>query len=102
MIKDPFKKAIADTFASLPDLDLGEMGQYGQVAFLLRSNTNPHSPPTGIIVYNVERVKRTKDTAIIWAIEVVWRIGKGILPNFPYKARLKQHGNMKLISDKLD
>jgi hypothetical protein len=102
MIKDPFRQAISDTFESLPNLPLESLSHYGQVAFLLRSNTNPHSPPTGLIVYNVELVKRTKDTAILWPIEVVWRKGKGILPNFPYKARIKKHGNLKLISDKLN
>lgn len=102
MIKDEFRRALDETFKSLPSLPIESEWRYGQVAFTLRSNTNPRSPITGVIVYNVEKIKQTPKTTIIWAIEVVWRKGKGYLPNFPYKVRLRKHGNAKLISKEMN
>lgn len=102
MIKDEFRRALDNTFKALPDLPIAGDWHYGQVAFALRVNTNPRSPISGIIVYNVEKVKQTPKCVSVWAIEVVWRKGKGYLPNFPYRIRLEKHGNLKLISTKLN
>lgn len=102
MIKDEFRRALDQTYKALPDLPIGGDWHHGQVAFALRSNTNPRSPISGIIVYNVEKVKQTPKCVSVWAIEAVWRKGKGYLPNFPYRIRKGKHGNLKLISTKLN
>ena len=102
MIKDEFRRALDQTYKALPDLPFKGDWHYGQVAFALKSNTNPRSPITGIIVYNCEKIKQTPRTTVVWGISVVWRKGKGYLPNFPYKVYLNRHGNAKLISTKLN
>ena len=102
MIKDEFRRALDKTFNALPSLPIESEWQYGQVAFALRTNTNPRSPIMGIIVYNCEKVKQTPRSAIVWAMDVVWRKGKGYLPNFPYRVRFSQRGNVKLISKTLN
>lgn len=102
MIKDKFRRALDETYRSLPSLPIESEWRYGQIAFALRSNTNPRSPITGIIVYNVEKIKQTPRSAIVWAIEQVWKKGSGYLPNFPYKIRLQKHGNAKLIAKELN
>ena len=102
MIKDEFRRALDGTFNSLPSLPVESEWQYGQLAFALRSNTNPRSPITGVIVYNCEKVKQTPRSAIVWAIEQVWKKGSGYLPNFPYRIILDKHSNVKLISKELN
>ncbi len=102
MIRDEFRRALSEMFDSLPDLPIESEWQYGQIAFALRSNTNPRSPITGVIVYNCEKVKQTPRSAIVWAVELVWKRGSGYLPNFPHRILLKKHSNLKLISKELN
>lgn len=99
---DRYKQALYDTWASLPDLDLASDWRYGQVAIGLRPTTNPHSPLSGVAVYNVEKMLQTPKTVTIWAIETVWQKGKGYPPIFPYRVLLSKHGNLKLIAKTLD
>lgn len=94
--KDGRKQAIYDTYSSLPSLPLQSEWEYGQMAFPLQSNHNQRSPMSGVAVYDVEKVKATPKSIIVWAIRKVWQEGEGIEPKFPYRIT-KQTSKLKLI-----
>lgn len=90
-IRDKRKQAIFDTFHALPDLPFQGEWDCGQVAFPLETNHNPDNPMSGIAVYEVEKVKATAKSVIIWRLKTVWKIGEGKEPKFPYVINLKKH-----------
>lgn len=102
MIKDDYRRALSQTFESLPDLPIESEWRYAQLAFALKPNTNPRSPISGLLVLNCEKVKQTPKSVIVWPFEQVWRKGKGYLPSFPYRILVAKHSNVKLISKELN
>lgn len=90
-VKDKRKQAIYDTFHALPDLPFQGAWDYGQVAFPLETNHNPDTPMAGIAVYEVEKVKATGKSVVIWRIKDVWKIGEGQEPKFPCIVPYKAH-----------
>lgn len=94
--KDREKQAIYDTYASLPSLPIMSEWEYGQIAFPLQANGNPKSPMSGVAVYDVEKVKATPKSVIVWAIRKTWQEGTGIEPKFPYRIT-KDNSKLKLI-----
>lgn len=90
-------KACYDMFHALPDLSLDEPWEYGQMAFALTKNQNPNTPMTGIAIYDVECVKATPKSVIVWASGTVFKEGEGVEPKFPKVISLATHDYCKLI-----
>lgn len=99
---DKARQALYDTYQALPNLNFDSEWRYGQVAFALNNTTNPQSALSGVVVYNVERIKDTPKCTFIWAFEMVWKKGKGKYPNFPYRVNKRKHSNVKLIAKELN
>lgn len=93
-------KVVYDAFHALPDYPLDEPWEYGKMAFAITKNANPNTPQTGLVVYDVERVKATPKSVIVWAYRTSYIEGEGSLPKFPKVISKASHEYCRLIERK--